>query len=110
MEVAHTAIIKLFAHFSGDGGGDKLAGLGLLVEALRFVSLTMRATVAWVRSRVEPSAPYVTETKREPKALKLPTFLREYDKLAPQCAAEGVDHTRYLLRLAEEKPYLKFWA
>ena len=35
------------------------------------------------------------------KALKLPTFLREYDKLAQQCAAEGVDHPRYLLRLAE---------
>jgi DNA replication protein DnaC len=35
------------------------------------------------------------------KALKLPTFLREYDKLARQCAAEGVDHVRYLLRLAE---------
>ena len=35
------------------------------------------------------------------KALKLPTFLREYDKLARQCAAEGVDHTGYLLRLAE---------
>ncbi len=35
------------------------------------------------------------------KLLKLPTFLREYDKLARQCAAEGVDHTRYLLRLAE---------
>jgi DNA replication protein DnaC len=35
------------------------------------------------------------------KALKLPTFLREYDKLAQQCAAEGVDHTRYLLRLSE---------
>jgi DNA replication protein DnaC len=35
------------------------------------------------------------------KTLKLPTFLREYDKLARQCAAEGVDHTRYLLRLAE---------
>ena len=34
------------------------------------------------------------------KALKLPTFLREYDKLARQCAAEGVDHTRYLLRLS----------
>ena len=26
------------------------------------------------------------------KALKLPTFLREHDKLARQCAAEGVDH------------------
>ncbi|PZS09329.1 MAG: AAA family ATPase [Chloroflexi bacterium] len=35
------------------------------------------------------------------KALKLPTFLREHDKLARQCAAEGLDHTRYLLRLAE---------
>jgi DNA replication protein DnaC len=35
------------------------------------------------------------------KALKLPIFLREYDKLAQQCAAEGVDHPRYLLRLTE---------
>src|SRR5689334_22909245 len=35
------------------------------------------------------------------KALRLPSFLREYDKLAQQCAAEGVDHPRYLLRLAE---------
>lgn len=35
------------------------------------------------------------------KALKLPTFLREYDKLARQCATEGVDHTSYLYRLSE---------
>ena len=35
------------------------------------------------------------------KTLKLPTILREYDKLARQCAAEGVDHVRYLVRLAE---------
>jgi DNA replication protein DnaC len=35
------------------------------------------------------------------KALKLPTFQREYDRLAQQCAAEGVDHPRYLLRLGE---------
>ena len=35
------------------------------------------------------------------KVLKLPTFLREYDKLARQCAAEGLDHIRFLLRLAE---------
>jgi len=35
------------------------------------------------------------------KTLKLPTFLREYDKVARQCAAEGVDHVRYLFRLAE---------
>jgi DNA replication protein DnaC len=35
------------------------------------------------------------------KALKLPTFAKEYDKVAQQCAAEGVDHPRYLLRLSE---------
>ena len=35
------------------------------------------------------------------KILKLPTFLRDYDKVAKQCAAEGIDHARYLLRLAE---------
>ena len=35
------------------------------------------------------------------KELKLPTFLREYGKMAAQCAAEGVDHSQCLLRLAE---------
>ena len=35
------------------------------------------------------------------KKLKLPTFLREHDKVARQCAAEGVDYPRYLLRLSE---------
>ena len=35
------------------------------------------------------------------KELKLPTFLREYRKLAIQCAVEGTDHPDYLLRLAE---------
>ena len=33
--------------------------------------------------------------------LKLPSFLREYGKMAVQCAAEWVDHPQYLLRLAE---------
>jgi DNA replication protein DnaC len=35
------------------------------------------------------------------KALRLPSFLREYAKLARQCAQEGVDHIGYLERLAE---------
>jgi DNA replication protein DnaC len=35
------------------------------------------------------------------KALKLPTMLREYDKLARQCAAEGLDHVQFLARLVE---------
>ena len=35
------------------------------------------------------------------KKLKLPTVLREYEKLARQCATENVDHVRYLARLIE---------
>ncbi len=35
------------------------------------------------------------------KELKLPSILREYGKMAAQCAAENVDHPQYLLRLAE---------
>lgn len=35
------------------------------------------------------------------KKLKLPTFLREYDKQARLCAAEGRDHVQFLLRLVE---------
>ena len=35
------------------------------------------------------------------KALKLPTFLREYEKVARQCAAEGLDHVQFLARLVE---------
>ena len=35
------------------------------------------------------------------KTLKLPTFLREYSKVARQCAAEGLDHVQFLARLVE---------
>ena len=35
------------------------------------------------------------------KQLKLPTVLREYDKVARECARDGIDHPRYLLRLIE---------
>jgi DNA replication protein DnaC len=35
------------------------------------------------------------------KALRLPTMLREYDKMARQCAEEKTDFPRYLLRLTE---------
>jgi len=35
------------------------------------------------------------------RRLKLPTVLREHEKLARQCAAENVDHVRYLARLVE---------
>ena len=35
------------------------------------------------------------------KELILPSFLREYGKLAAQCATEGANHPDYLLRLAE---------
>ena len=35
------------------------------------------------------------------KELRLPTFLREYDRMATECAEEGVGHPDYLLRLSE---------
>ena len=35
------------------------------------------------------------------KQLRLPTFLREYDKVARQCAVEQVDYQHYLLRITE---------
>ncbi len=35
------------------------------------------------------------------KTLHLPTMLREYDRVARQCAAEDLDYPRYLLRVAE---------
>jgi DNA replication protein DnaC len=35
------------------------------------------------------------------KQLRLPTILREYDKVAQACASEGIDYPHYLLRLAE---------
>jgi DNA replication protein DnaC len=37
------------------------------------------------------------------KAMKLPTFLREYDRLAKHCAQEGTDFPTYLLRLCEQE-------
>jgi DNA replication protein DnaC len=35
------------------------------------------------------------------RQLKLPTFLREYEKVATEAAREGLDHVRFLLRLVE---------
>ena len=35
------------------------------------------------------------------RQLKLPTFLREYEKVAAEAAREGLDHIRFLFRLAE---------
>ena len=35
------------------------------------------------------------------KELRLPTILREYDKVARQCAVERLDYQRYLLRMTE---------
>ena len=35
------------------------------------------------------------------KTLKLPTFLREYDKVARQCAHEGLDPVAFLARPVE---------
>ena len=54
----------------------------------------------------ETTAPVPAETpqlllQHHLKQLRLPTFLREYDRVARQCAAESTDYPRYLLRIAE---------
>src|SRR5277367_368678 len=54
--------------------------------------------LCWVR--VDMDTPQVL-LDHHLKTLRLPTFLREYDKVAQQCAAESVDFPRYLLRLTE---------
>jgi DNA replication protein DnaC len=36
-----------------------------------------------------------------PSSASAPTFLREYEKVAAEAAREGLDHVRFLLRLAE---------
>ena len=43
------------------------------------------------------------------KRLKLPTFLREYEKLAHQCAAEGLAHVQFLARLVEKDMIDREW-
>ena len=35
------------------------------------------------------------------KKLKLPTFLREYGKVARQCSTDNADYERFLLQLTE---------
>ena len=39
--------------------------------------------------------------KHHLKALKMPTILAEYEKVAARCAQENVDHLRFLLQLCE---------
>jgi DNA replication protein DnaC len=45
----------------------------------------------------------MAEIDEAEKALKLPTFQREHQKLARLCASEGVEHVGYLTRLAERE-------
>jgi DNA replication protein DnaC len=54
-------------------------------------------------STVSASPPLHVLLAHHLKALKLPTFLREYDRLAKQCAEERTDFPTYLLRLGEQE-------
>ena len=38
------------------------------------------------------------------KVLRLPSFSRDYDKVAGQCAQEGIDHPRYCLLYTSPSP------
>ena len=62
-------------------------------------------TVSVPRAVAAAPAPAVRQgdglLARHLKSLKLPTFLAQYERLAQQYAAEGLDPSGYLLRLAE---------
>ncbi|MGC2833142.1 MAG: ATP-binding protein, partial [Methylocella sp.] len=46
-----------------------------------------------------PALPQVL-LAHHPRQLKLPAFPREYERLVAEAAREGLDHVRFLLRLA----------
>ena len=52
-------------------------------------------------SAAETAAPPKVLLAHHLRQLKLPTVLREYEKVALEAAREGQDHIRYLLRLVE---------
>lgn len=54
-------------------------------------------TTATLATTVDPGVLLVNHLK----TLKLPTFVREYEKVAFECARDKVDYPRYLLRLCE---------
>lgn len=58
-------------------------------------------STATMSSPTDPPTPPSVLLAHHLKELRLPTCLREYERLAQQCAQEGVDHVRYLLRLVE---------
>lgn len=47
------------------------------------------------------TAPPQVLLAHHPKSLKLPTFAREYEKVATECTRDQADYPRYLLRLCE---------
>jgi DNA replication protein DnaC len=78
-----------------------------LVSVPRVAPAPAAAPGASPDSKLTVAAPTAPAGKAEElltqhlKALKLPAFLREYDKVARQCAADGLDPSQYLLRLTE---------
>ena len=72
-------------------------------DALRLGAVSFDAVKHLVLCRLECSMSGKSTLLLEHhlKELRLPSFLREYGKLAAQCAAENVDHPQYLLHLAE---------
>jgi len=54
-----------------------------------------------ISASAETPAPPRVLLNHHLRQLKLPTVLREYEKVAAEAAREGQDHVRYLLRLVE---------
>jgi hypothetical protein len=93
MALASISILDLLSLFAGGQRQDDI-GRRLCGSRFREGGMTASAPAA------SPAPPQVL-LAHHLRQLKLPTFLREYEKLAAEAAREGLDHVRFLLRLAE---------
>jgi IstB-like ATP binding protein len=79
-----------------DAGGQREDDIGCRLCGSRFREGSM-TTAAPAASPAPPQALLAHHLRQ----LKLPTFLRDYEKLAAEAAREGLAHVRVVLRLAE---------
>jgi DNA replication protein DnaC len=93
----HSRVAVLFFSLSAMlAGGQRQDDLGGRLCGSRFREGGMTASAP----AASPALPQVL-LAHHLRQLKLPTFLREYEKVAAEAAREGLDHVHFLLRLAE---------
>ena len=96
-------LAELAASSSAQGANHRGCGLHDVARCTSDIAGTFEHGGGVMNDKPEMPTPDTPQVLLEHhlKALRLPTILSEYDKVARQCAAEQVDYPRYLLRLTE---------